>query len=65
MNLFQALENVRLGLFIQRLEKLKTIETRKQRKLRVGKERTKQLEDSFNSVGLGYHKQHGWIAWTQ
>lgn len=58
MNLFQALENVRLGLFIQRLEKLKTIETRKQRKLRVAKERTKQFEDSFNSVGMGYHKQH-------
>lgn len=49
------------GFFITSWGKLTSIETRAQRQKRMRDERRKQLMDSFNADGYGYHKQKGWF----
>ena len=61
MKIFIGMRNVAKGVFLSNLEKTRIQETRKERQLRIKKERQKQLEDSFNSVGYGYHEQQGWF----
>ena len=61
MKIFIGMRNVAKSLFIDRLEIKTTIETRQQRQKRIRDKRRKQLEDSFNSVGYGYHGQQGWF----
>ena len=61
MKIFIGMRNVAKGLFVDRLEIKTAIETRQQRQKRVRDKRRKQLKDSFNSVGIGYHEQQGWF----
>ena len=61
MKIFIGMRNVAKDLFVDRLEIKTATETRQQRQKRVRDKRRKQLEDSFNSVGIGYHEQQGWF----
>ncbi|MEG1232285.1 MAG: hypothetical protein RSE18_00490 [Acinetobacter sp.] len=61
MKVIIGMQNVAKGVFLSNLEKTRIQETRKERQLRIKKERRKQLIDSLNSVGYGYHEQQGWF----
>lgn len=61
MNVLIDLKNAVSGIFVGRFKKIDIHQDRGERRKAILKKRRKQLIDSYNSVGDGYHKQHGWI----